>query len=74
MTGVNDGRKRWLIVTPHDDTNGKAIFNTDNIVAVRGYADDPGIIYIDAINWDESMVADGNIDEIIDYLRNGGIL
>lgn len=72
--GLDDGRKRWLIVKPHDDTNGKAILNTDNIVSVRGYADDPGIIYIDAINCDESMVADGNIDEIINYLRNGGIL
>ena len=74
MMGLDDGRKRWLIVKPHYGTNGKAIFNIDNIVAVRGYADDPGIIYIDAINCDEAMVADGNIDEIINYLRNGGIL
>ena len=74
MMGLDDGRKRWLIVKPHYGPNGKAILNTDNIVSVRGYADDPGIIYIDAINWDEAMVADGNIDEIINYLRNGGIL
>lgn len=74
MTGINDGRKRWLIVNLHYGNGGKALVNTDNIVSIRGYENERGTIYIDTVDAECSLTVDGSLDGIIDYLRNGGIL
>lgn len=68
MTGLNDGRKRWLIVNL--TTGRKALFNTDNIRYIEEGEDNT--VWIECGN--SICHADGSLDDIIDYLRNGGIL
>jgi len=65
---MNDEQTRWL--SAKLTTGRKAIFNTNNIQEIE--EGDNDTIWIEC--GDKIFHVEGNIDDIIKYLKNGGIL